>query len=554
MSALKNIDLKMLKKIASLYPHIFSTSPTESLDIHLVVEKIVAYYEEIISCMPGNVYWFDNKLVALGCNANVLNMLGLKSIKEFRGLSFNDMAKIGNWPGISLQSFKTDSKEVLRTGKGKFNIEEPMIPDSFGKELYFLSSRVPILDRNEKVIGIVGISVDITERKKMEAELRLAKEKAEIANNAKTEFLSIVTHELRTPLNAVTGLTDYLLRHNELDLEKRKSILTTIQSSANNLTELVDNILDLSKLEAGKFTFYPQTFNLRAIVEEVTGGLAILAYQKHLDILVDFPGDIADQFVSDAQCIKRILQNLIGNAIKFTQTGQIIVAVEKTKALRKKSSLKISVSDTGEGIPKDKLDFIFEKFNQIRTSAMTKTYGTGLGLSIVKELVENLGGTFGVESELGVGSTFWFSLPYQAKSSLVRKASLLPEQTRILIIDDNLQRAKIMRKQLGLKAVDITNSKQVFKTLLEQLLVRKTYDFILVDDELEEMALAKLVKILKKQTQLATSKLILISKPIKYTEKQRMQKLGFTKCLTKPMQTSELILVLYNCVQEGSKG
>ncbi|PJD94004.1 MAG: hypothetical protein CK423_06690, partial [Legionella sp.] len=165
----------------------------------LFIEQIINYYETLLLCMPGNVYWLDNNGIAVGCNKNVLDMFGLTSIEQFKGLSFEDMAKIANWSDKTTQSFKQDTLDVIKTGVAKTQIEEPPINHSNGKLIYFLTHRVPLIDKNNRVLGVVGISVDITERKILEMQIKKAKEAAEAANLAKTEFIANMSHDIRTP-------------------------------------------------------------------------------------------------------------------------------------------------------------------------------------------------------------------------------------------------------------------------------------------------------------------------------------------------------------------
>jgi PAS domain S-box-containing protein len=183
-----------------------------NVSIEKIVDNIVSYYEDVINCMPGNVYWLDKNCVTVGCNKNVLEMFGFKSLSDFKGLTFEEMGKAGNWTTQATKAFKKDSLDVIRSGKAKLNIEEPPIPHHSGKTIYFLTSRVPLFNAAKEVVGVVGISIDITERKKMEEDLRKAKEAAEQANKAKSEFISNMTHDIRTPLTGIIGISEMLER------------------------------------------------------------------------------------------------------------------------------------------------------------------------------------------------------------------------------------------------------------------------------------------------------------------------------------------------------
>ncbi len=261
--------------------------------------------------------------------------------------------------------------------------------------------------RDGKMVALRGIIVDVTEQKRIE-EMKVAKETAEIASRSKSYFLAHMSHEIRTPLNAVIGTAEILADTN-LDLRQR-SMVDTITRESDALLEMISEILDFSKIEAGKFELEFVQFDCRKLVDNVAKSLGFKAQQRGLELIAYCDRNIDHQLIGDQTRIRQILVNLVGNAIKFTTSGEIYVQAELISGQMELALIRFSVSDTGIGIPTEKLDKIFESFTQVDASTTRKYGGTGLGTTISKRLVELMGGRIGVDSVIDVGSTFWFEL------------------------------------------------------------------------------------------------------------------------------------------------
>jgi two-component system aerobic respiration control sensor histidine kinase ArcB len=368
--------------------------------------KFDTYIENILANVPEHLYWMDKNEVILGCNDRQAWSFGLPSKTEVVGKSIDDLAEIVGWDKPMLEAIHRNNQEIMATGRGRI-IEEHAI--FHGEHRTFLSYKNPLLDRHQQVIGIFGITVDITERKRLEQEIIQAKEKAEQATLAKSEFVMNMSHDLRTPLNGVLGLAQILQIH-ESDMAKKES-LGNILTSARQLLKLLNEIIDITYLEQG-MPIKQQVFNIMDVANDVVALLASEAAQKGLALTI-VASDSIPILIGDQMRTNRIVLNLLSNAVKFTARGGVKLAIAIVKQETDNVLLEIKVNDSGLGIPPDKLDLIFERFMRLTSSYQGVYQGSGLGLYIVTRFVKELHGEIKVKSKLGQGSTFTCLLPFK---------------------------------------------------------------------------------------------------------------------------------------------
>lgn len=339
-------------------------------------------------------------------------------------------------------------------------------------------------DQNGKVIQILGIAIDITTRRNNEEELLKAKQLAEIAAQAKSEFLSNMSHEIRTPMNAIIGLTDLLLQEkfSGQTLENVKSI----KQSANNLLVIINDILDFSKIEAGKITFEAIDFSLSQLLVQVVKSLKFQADRKKIGFSATIAECIPDMLIGDPYRLNQILLNITGNAVKFTSKGEVKIAVEMAEKKGESVQLLFIISDTGIGIPEEKIVGIFDSFTQAHSNSSTTYGGTGLGLAITQRLVELQNGTISVKSEIGKGSVFTIALEYKVshkltvpESDVVDHQSVYFNNARILVVEDNPMNQLVIRQVLekwNCKYKICSNGQLAFDTYLDE-----AFDLVLMD-------------------------------------------------------------------------
>lgn len=431
-----------------------------------------------------------------------------------------------------------------------------------GKVKYIKAFGKPILEKDQPV-EVIGVNYDITEKekalKKLEdyskelklknIELKQASYKAREASRAKSEFLSTMSHEIRTPMNSIIGMAE-LLQDTNLN-EQQKKYVNIFQNAGESLLTLINDILDLSKIEAGKVELEKKEFNLVRTVENIAEMISVRAYEKGLEMPLRISSKIPECVIGDSDRFRQVLINLLGNAVKFTESGQVFLdlRIDPDFSEANKTKVIFAVKDTGIGIAEEKQETIFNSFTQADASSTRKYGGTGLGLTISKQLVELMGGEIWLKSSPGLGSTFYFSLPFEVLNEEIEYLEIKSQQfndLRILTVDDNSTNNFILQEIMAEKGAEVdtaSSGEEALEVLAESIEADNPYQIILMDNFMPKKSGLEIAAEIKKKFKIDNLQIIILSSDFenKYLE---TYKAFIDDYMMKPIRKKELFSLL----------
>jgi len=533
--------------------------------------------QTVMDSLPDPVFVKDTESRFVLDNIAHLEHLGVKSQQELDGKSDFDI-----FPREIAQPFFDDEQDIIKGAKEMVNRVE-ISPGPTGNQRWFWTTKVPLRDMLGNVTGIVGINRDITARKQEEEELKEAMQAVEEARGvaehhakllqeqaielekardaalastrAKSEFLANMSHEIRTPMNGILGITELLLGTHLVD--EQYDFACTIRSSADALLTVINDILDFSRIEAGKMRIEVTDFNLRTVTEEVTDLVASNAFRKGLELTCFIEQSVPERLLGDPARIRQVLTNLLGNAIKFTESGEVSLEVRVIDKTETEASIRITVVDTGIGVSAEAQEKIFESFTQADGTTTRKYGGTGLGLTISRQLTELMGGKIGIESELGCGSRFYIelTLPIQpgASGSTGEQSPILLSGLPVLIVDDNATNRMVLREQLnswGCKPVEATLAAEALTTLDLCFKRNEPFRVAIIDMQMPEMDGEELGRRIRADSRFDEMPMILYTSIGEHGSAEQIRKGGFAAVLTKPTRQSQLFNAMLSILGE----
>jgi len=502
--------------------------------------------------IPDSIFAKDSQGRYVFVNPAFTKLHGATSPNDLLGKTAFDL-----FPAERASHLHAADLEVMQ-GDGTPVEGERSIEDSQGNLKWILMTKVPLVDEHGKVVGIVGVNRDVTRRKLVESQLQQAKDAAEAANQAKSTFLATMSHEIRTPMNGILGMTELVL-DTELTSEQRDN-LGLVRLSAESLLTVINDILDFSKIEAGKLDIESIPFDLRESLGETMKALAFRAHQKGLELIYEVQPDVPEAVVGDPGRVRQIVVNIVGNAIKFTECGEILLSVMQEEESAETVSLHFTVKDTGVGIPLDKQEKIFEPFSQADGSMARKYGGSGLGLTICARLVERMGGRIWVESQPGQGSTFHFTIRLALQSSrLARPTPLQPEELHnlpVLIVDDNFTNRRVLQGMLnrwGMRPTAVEGGRTALQALEIAKSTGRAFPLILLDGQMPEMDGFALAEVIQKDRELVGAAIMMLTSAGHAGDAARCRELGISAYLVKPIRQGELLESILSVLQKGPK-
>jgi PAS domain S-box-containing protein len=491
-------------------------------------------YRNIIANMNLGIIEVDNDEIIQYAN---------QSFSEISGYALNEI--IGKNPSeifVFNENLETMKMKKELRNHGVSDIYQIPVKNKRGQLRWWAISGAPNYDDNGKLIGSIGIHLDITDQKQLEIDLEKEKEKAEEASKSKEAFLANMSHEIRTPLNAIIGFLRELSKQELTDLQKKYIENSSIASK--HLLAIINNILDISKIEAGEMSLEQEDFSLKNSIKNIETVLEPRAKKKGIELIVNYDKKIAKVLKGDALRLEEILFNLVGNSLKFTEKGKIEMNCNLINDQKKYQKLCISISDTGIGMDKDFVETIFKKFSQEDKKVTRKYGGTGLGMAITKELVNLMNGEIKIESEKYKGTTISIFLNIEKGNYKKNKVTTISfdkksiEGARILLVEDNDMNKMVAQNSLKYYNCSVTEAQNGAEAL--EILKTQNYDVILMDIQMPEMDGIEATKIIREDYKILTPIIALTANAFK-TEIEKCKKAGMDDYITKPFD--EVVLL-----------
>lgn len=513
---------------------------TEQREAQAALEHERYLLHALMDHLPHPIYFKDREGHYLRINKALADSFGLRDAREAIGKTDFDLFSYEY-----AAEARQDELRVMETGQPIVDKEEKMVWRD-GRSRWMSTTKLPLFGERGEIVGTFGVSRDITERKLAAEALRAAKEAAESASQAKSTFLANMSHEIRNPLNVIVNAARLLLA-GPLTSQQR-DYLIAIKESGETLEALINDILDFSKIEAGRLTLENEPFDLHETVQDTLRWLAVRAHDKNLEIACHLRPGVPVEVVGDSTRLRQVIVNLVSNAIKFTEQGEVELSVEPEGAHNGQIVLHFKVRDTGIGIPPDKISKIFEAFEQGETTRTRRYGGTGLGLAISRRLVEAMGGRIWVESQLGKGSTFHFTVRLELPPKEVRTEPTTPPPLlrglRILVVDDNATNRRILGEILqswDMEPILAENVNQALELLLKAEAEKKPIPVVLTDVHMPGRDGFDLVREVKQSQKLGSTIIMMLSSGDRPEELHQVESLGVTAFLLKPVKQSELL-------------
>ena len=493
----------------------------------------------LLDNLPHNIYFKDSASRFIRVNRAMSEYFGLENPDDAIGQTDFD-----HFREEHARQARLDEERIMNSGEPLVDREEKETwPD--GTDTWVSTTKLPLYDQQNQIIGTFGVSRDITEQKLAAQALQKAKEAAESANKAKSDFLANMSHEIRTPLNAIIGMTELVLDSN-LN-ESQREYLRMVIESGDSLLSLINDILDFSKIEAGKLDFDHAVFDLQESLGDTMKSLAYRAHTKGLELACRIHPEVPSLLVGDVGRLRQIIINLVGNAIKFTDMGEVVLDVNVREQRSDMVQLQLSVRDTGVGIPPEKLATIFQAFEQADTSTTRRFGGTGLGLAISMRLVEYMGGEIWADSTLGEGSNFqftaWIELASGDDIQPLQPRPVIVSGTRVLVVDDNATNRIILEEMLvnwGMKPTAVADVPTAMGLLRESFRSGNPFGLVLTDANMPDYDGFSLADQVKQDNELSSTVIMMLTSGDRPGDISRCDELGISAYLLKPIKQSEL--------------